>query len=151
MVQSRISHIDGTPNARQPSRPHGQSILLVEDEDVARTIMRLALAHRGYRVFEAKDAATASRLWYENPAAIDLLIADLGRDDNSPSGLELARRFTKLNSRLKVLITIDRMIAQLHAPYQWHLMQKPFDLSQLAKTVRLVLDEFLEERAPIRS
>ena len=125
----------------------GETILLVEDEELVRTVIRLSLTNRGYRVLEAPTSAHASRLWYENAGSIDLLISDLGLGGDLPSGLELAERFKGLSRQLKVLIMTGRSIAELEARFPCHFLQKPFDLSQLEATVRRVLDEVLEERS----
>lgn len=127
-----------------PARTRAGTILLVEDEELVRTIIRISLTRDGYRVLEAPTPSAAARLWDEQGETIDLLIADLRLGDALPSGLEIAQRFQRNKRRLRVLITSGQSVAELDAPFPCHFLQKPFDLGQLATTVRRV---FADARA----
>ncbi len=68
------------PKAPGPSiEAQGQTVLIVEDEDAVRKVLRKVLERAGYQVLEAADAADAARLFRHH--AVDLLILDLGLPD----------------------------------------------------------------------
>jgi CheY-like chemotaxis protein len=50
-------------------------ILIVEDDEQVRTMLRQMLEHEGYAVTEAADGRVGLELWREEPA--DLLITDI--------------------------------------------------------------------------
>ena len=57
----------------------GAHVLLIEDDDVARSAVAQNLAAHGYAVAEAEDAAAALRSW--DAARPDLIVLDLGLPD----------------------------------------------------------------------
>jgi CheY-like chemotaxis protein len=61
------------PNGPRPA----QSILLVEDHDAVRIMLRMALVRQGYTVLEARSGADAMALLRESQQAVDLLITDV--------------------------------------------------------------------------
>ena len=66
----------------------GAHLLLVEDDDVARTAVAVNLAGHGYVVAEAPDAASAFSVW--DAARPDLIVLDLGLPDLD--GVAIIRR-----------------------------------------------------------
>jgi len=142
------SCIDPAPSPS--SRPGGKAtILLVEDEELVRAITRISLTRAGYEVIEAANAEAASRLWHENARSIDLLLADIQLGEGGPTGLDLAESLHYSDAELRILITTGRSIAHLETPFYCHMLQKPFDLAQLATTLRCILDEVAEERTSV--
>jgi DNA-binding NtrC family response regulator len=129
---------------RPPESLHREAILLIEDEELVRTIIRLALTRDGYRVIEASSSAQASRLWDENAPAIRLVVADLHLEPDAPSGLELIEQFRQFDPNLRALLTTGNMVAdgkELSLPPYCELLRKPFDLAKLAAAVRRTLDK----------
>lgn len=65
-----------------------KTILVIEDDEVARELMRLALEHRGYKVFVAEDGIKG----YEQAVATrpDLIITDIKMP--AADGVHLVRR-----------------------------------------------------------
>src|SRR5438270_6898238 len=59
--------------ARPSAKP---SILVVDDEQGIRQLLRLHLENAGYEVTEAPDAVVAGQLLIKNPRGFDLLIVD---------------------------------------------------------------------------
>jgi two-component system, cell cycle sensor histidine kinase and response regulator CckA len=53
------------------------TILLVDDDDGVRRILRKVLEAKPYRVVEHGQPSAACALFYANPAAIDLVVTDL--------------------------------------------------------------------------
>ena len=53
------------------------TILLVDDEKILRTLVRVALERRGHQVIEAQTGRRASTLARRHQGPIDLLVAEL--------------------------------------------------------------------------
>ena len=54
----------------------GETVLIVEDEEAIRKLIRRVLERAGYRVLEAADAVEGTRQFHAR--AVDLIIADVG-------------------------------------------------------------------------
>jgi two-component system cell cycle sensor histidine kinase/response regulator CckA len=118
-----------------------EMILLVEDEDAVRSLVRDALIVHGYRVLEAHHGAEA--LWQlKDDAVVDLLITDVVMPQMG--GGELAQRMREARPELRVLFmsgypddaVVRQGVIEDGAPF----IQKPFTLEALARKVREVLD-----------
>jgi len=57
----------------------GETVLVVEDEETIRILIRRVLARAGYRILEAADAVGGMRQFHAH--TVDLIIADLGLPD----------------------------------------------------------------------
>lgn len=68
--------------------PDAKTILVIEDDDVARALMRLALERRGYRVVVAEDGLRG----YEEAVTVrpDLIVTDIKMP--AADGVHLVRR-----------------------------------------------------------
>ncbi|MFY9345267.1 MAG: response regulator [Planctomycetota bacterium] len=62
------------PLAAAPAGTH--TVLVVEDDELVRSIAQRALTRAGYQVLAAADAATALALLADRPDAIDAVISD---------------------------------------------------------------------------
>ena len=117
-----------------------ETILVAEDEDGVRALVRPALQARGYRVLAAESGAEALRLLEEEAGRIDLLLTDVIMP--GMSGPELAAAVTaRYGSGIKILFMSGYTDDALHslapgAP----LIGKPFTLDALARRVRDMLD-----------
>jgi CheY-like chemotaxis protein len=74
-------------------------ILLIDDDDGVRDIMRLMLAHLGHTIVEARDGAEGIDLF--RPAAPDLVITDMVMP--GMGGLEVVQRLRRLRPDLKII------------------------------------------------
>ena len=81
--------------------PAAVTILLVEDQDDVRAVLRDALAGSGYRIFEARDGIEALDVWEQHARLVDLLLTDVVMP--RLNGFELAARLRLRDPRLKVL------------------------------------------------
>src|SRR6266853_1811942 len=72
-----------------PESGRGETILVVEDEDPVRTLLRRILVDHGYRVLEARDGADGLRRSQEHGGEIHLLLTDVVMPEMT--GPELAR------------------------------------------------------------
>jgi len=54
-----------------------ETVLVAEDDEATRELVRLVLTEHGYRVIEAADGAEAVRIYLEHSAPIDLVLLDM--------------------------------------------------------------------------
>lgn len=120
-----------------------ETILLVEDEQSLRVLVRNVLTRLGYRVVEATTGVTAVEVWNEHRDQIRLLLTDLVMPDGM-TGKDLASQLVAQDPKLKVIYTsgYSREIAGKDFPLQdgVNFLSKPFQAAKLAQTVRSILD-----------
>jgi two-component system, cell cycle sensor histidine kinase and response regulator CckA len=118
-----------------------ETVLLVEDEESVRELVRVTLASRGYNVFEAEDGECGLRLAQDFTGHIDILITDVVMP--GIGGRELAKKLLSLRPGISVLYlsgyTEDTVVTQGALGPNTAFLQKPFTLQNLAKKVREVL------------
>jgi PAS domain S-box-containing protein len=120
-----------------------ETILLVEDEQSLRVLVRNVLTRLGYRVLEATTGNTAIAVWREQRHEIKLLLTDLVMPDGM-TGKQLAEALLKEDPNLKVIYSsgYSRDIAGQGFVLQdgVNFLSKPFQAAKLAQTVRNSLD-----------
>jgi CheY-like chemotaxis protein len=125
----------------QPALSRGsETILLVEDEDMVRDLVRTVLRAAGYRVLEAAHGEAALSLAAQHQGAIDLLMTDVVMPHMG--GRELAEQLKALRPGMKVLFTsgyTDDTVVR-HGVLEAEFLPKPFSPGGLASKVREVLD-----------
>ncbi len=131
----------------------GKTILLVEDEEFVRHVMREVLVIEGYKVLEARGAEEGLQLFQQNAGLIDLLLTDISMP--GMNGCELAARLEALQPGLRVLLTSGYMeIPPSHCgtelPASSYLL-KPFTTANLVEKVRCVLAAEAPGSAPMNS
>ncbi len=118
-----------------------ETVLLVEDEESVRELVRVTLVSRGYKVLEAENGECGLRIAEETTATIDLLVTDVVMP--GIGGRELAKRLVALRPATRVLYlsgyTEDAIATQGALSPGTAFLQKPFTLQSLAKKVREVL------------
>ena len=120
-----------------------ETVLVVEDQDGIRDIVRESLRRNGYNVLIAVDGNEALQMASTYADPIHLLVTDLVMPNIG--GRELAQRLTPLRPRMKVLFMSgysEHSALDIEASSQSaSVLQKPFSLDALARNVRRVLDE----------
>jgi PAS domain S-box-containing protein len=130
------------PPPRPAALGGSETILLVEDEEHVRAVVRTILRAARYNVLEASNGGEALLLCEQHSGRIDLLLTDVVMP--RLSGRELAERLAVVRPEMKVLFmsgyTKDTMIheAVLEAGIQY--LQKPITPDALRAKVRQVLD-----------
>ena len=130
---------DQKPNLQVDTAGAGeQSVLVVEDEDEIREIIRAELSFRGYTVLAAASAEEALDLLSQRGAPVDLLVTDVVM--GSMDGISLATRLCAQHPQLRVVIA-SGFIPQHndHLSPSWERLNKPFTAEQLATAVRRAL------------
>ena len=91
-----------TKEVVEPTSPSGtETVLLVEDEDAVRGLLRRFMDAKGYRVLEASDGEEALKVVDEESGQIDLLFTDLVMPNMG--GFELAHRLEAKLPEVKIL------------------------------------------------
>ncbi len=129
--------------------PRGtETILLVEDEDMVRKLVRETLEREGYKLLDAAGPLEAQKIVHEYRGPIHLMITDVVMP--KLSGRELADRVSDARPEMKVLYmsgyTDNAVVASGVLNTQMAFLQKPFTPSALARKVRQVLEAAGEEK-----
>lgn len=129
----------------------GETILLVEDADAVRQVVRRALSRMGYRVLEASNGPQAIGVALEHAAEIDLVLTDFVMPHMG--GRELIDRLHELGLRSKILIMSgyidDALLRGGGFPPDAAFIEKPFTADGIGRKVREVLDGVHTHTAPI--
>jgi DNA-binding response OmpR family regulator len=131
-------------NPPAQAHPHGgtETILLVEDEEALRQLIRDMLERSAYTVLEAADGPRALEICREHKAPIDLLLTDVVMP--KMNGHALARQVAELSPKTKVLFMSGHpqaVIATNGVLEQGaDLLLKPFTRDSLTAKVREILD-----------
>ena len=119
-----------------------ETILLVEDEDGVRRLLKHVLGKRGYTVLEAANGPEALSIFQNERRPIDLLLTDIVMP--RMSGRELAERLVQLQPALKIIFMsgyTDEVLAGAGGMHpKAAFVQKPLRPDVLAGRVREVLD-----------
>jgi CheY-like chemotaxis protein/two-component sensor histidine kinase len=119
-----------------------ETILLAEDEQSVRKLLKHLLATGGYRVIEAADGCDALRLFEQNAGSIDLLLTDVIMP--GLNGRELARQAMASKPGLKVIYMsgyTDDVLSNTGALGPGiSFLRKPLKLDVLSALIREVLD-----------
>ena len=127
----------------------GERILVVEDEDGAREGLRDILTSLGYEVVALSCGESAAELPAIEP--FQVLLTDLMLP--GVAGPELARQLQERWPALRVVLmsgyTEDEAVRRSVATGSVRFLQKPFDMTTLAREVRAALDDPPISRDPV--
>ncbi|MEO8339714.1 MAG: response regulator [Nitrospirota bacterium] len=101
LEMSQVVQRAGSALSIAEDREAPSTILLVDDEDLLREMVKTILRDRGYTVLEAKDGNACLKIAEEYPGPIHLLLIDMIMP--GMSGREVADRLVTLRERTRVL------------------------------------------------
>jgi CheY-like chemotaxis protein len=133
---------EARPAAEPKTKRAGETILLVEDEEVVRKLLAQVLAAQGYAVIEAGSGAAALEAVARHSGAIDLLLTDVVM--SGMSGRELAEKLLAIRPGLRVLYmsgyTDDAVLR--HGVYRNRMafLGKPFSPLALVRKLKEMLE-----------
>lgn len=119
-----------------------ESVLVVEDELALRTLLRVSLEAKGYRVRTVADGGEALELLLGDPGRIDAVVLDL----NLPrvSGVEVYPTIRRLVPDAAVLVLSGNVSAEARAELESSgqpvFLSKPCRLGELGRQLRRALD-----------
>ncbi len=123
------------------ARGPAQTVLVVEDEDGLRSLLKRGLKLAGYDVLDAADGAGALDAVRHHPSAIALLVTDVVMP--GMNGPELAEELRRSTPGLRVLFITgyadDALPACASLPGGASVLQKPFTLHALWAMARELL------------
>lgn len=132
------------PSGANPSPPRGgaETVLLIEDEDAIRQLIREVLVEAGYSVLAAEDGQSGLRI-LQADGRVDLLLTDVGLPGGL-NGRQVADAGRAIRPRLKVLF-ITGYAEGAAAGHQlteagMEVMTKPFEIADLQARIREMLD-----------
>jgi CheY-like chemotaxis protein len=118
------------------------TVLLVEDEESLRGLVRTVLERFGCRVIEASSGKMAVERWAVRKNQIDLLLTDLVLPDGV-NGRDLADQLLAEKPELKVIFTTgysyEEAFKDAKLPEGFHFLQKPYAPSTLMKSIKMAL------------
>lgn len=131
-----------TPD-RSPQGARGnETILLVEDLDAVRGVLRRILERKGFEVITAASGADAMESARALETPVDLLVTDMVMP--GMNGRDLSRELVALYPGLRVLYmsghTQDAALHEEAEAGRVHFLQKPFSAATFLDTARKVLD-----------
>jgi CheY-like chemotaxis protein len=134
---------DQPPSQPQLPAAGTETILVIEDEDMVRSLAGRGLRDHGYIVIEARNGAQALQYLKRHPGTVELVISDVVMPEIA--GRELGQAIAQIDPSLPVLYmsgytgddVVQRGLLDAGAPFQ----QKPFTPVTLATKVRTMLDQ----------
>jgi PAS domain S-box-containing protein len=118
-----------------------ETVLLVEDEESVRQLVRETLEAKGYKVMEAENGEAGLQIAETHKGPIHMVITDVVMP--GISGRELVKRVMQLRPETKVLYlsgyTEDAIVHKGVLDRGTAFLQKPFTLQTLSRKVREVL------------
>jgi CheY-like chemotaxis protein len=141
-----VARDDVPRDAAAPAEPAVQrgteTIVVVEDDESVRELVRLMLSGQGYEVLTAPDGEGAARLCAEHPGGVDLLLTDVVMPE--VNGRVLAERLGAMFPSLRVLFmsgySDEAVVRHGIIRPNTAFIEKPFSEAGLARKVREVLD-----------
>jgi signal transduction histidine kinase/ActR/RegA family two-component response regulator len=119
-----------------------ETVLVVEDEEAVRRLVRSVLESTGYKVIDARSGREAVEAVCAHPGQIRIVVTDVVMPDIN--GREVASRICGIDPGIKVLymsgytddVILRNGIVESGVPF----LQKPFSSLALARKVREMLD-----------
>ena len=118
-----------------------ERILLVEDEEVVRSLLEELLSEKGYKVFPAACAKEALDIFEKEKGAFDLIFSDVVLPDLR--GPKLVEQLLKQNPEIRVLFTSgysdEKSDWQSINKFGYSFLNKPFTSYDMLKAVKEAL------------
>ncbi len=150
LVLPAVSRADAQKHGHQPVLPaslppslHGESVFVVDDEDVVRSVAVKVLTGLGYQVTESADPVAALETYRSNWQSIDLVLLDMMMPHMN--GRQLFEKMREINPAVAaVLMSGDATGTAEGATWFVGFISKPYTLQELATIVRQSLSTSAE-------
>lgn len=132
----------GAPSPAPTAGSRGETVLVIEDEATIRMLLLEVLKEAGYRVLGAADGAAGLGI-LEAAGRVDLLVTDVGLPGGM-NGRQVADAARTMRPELKVLFITGyadkAAIGNGMLPPGMNVMTKPFDVDDLTRKIRAMMD-----------
>jgi PAS domain S-box-containing protein len=142
-----VSRAEAQGRARQtpvsgslPRSVRGESLLIVDDEDVVRSVAVKVLSGLGYRVIDTSDPVNALAIYTDSWRSIDLVLVDMIMPHMN--GKDLFEKLREINPSVTAILMsgYDATGTAVASTGFVALIPKPYTLQELATRVRQSLD-----------
>jgi CheY-like chemotaxis protein len=113
---------------------HGATILIAEDDEPLRDLLRRLLHAEGYQVLIAADGKKALEIAGQHTGKIDLLLSDVVMPEMS--GVELAKALKARRPESRIMLTSAYPNGMFIVDSGWHFIQKPYFPRRLLEEVQ---------------
>lgn len=130
------------PEAEPVTQKGTETILLVEDDQDLRELMQEVLQDCGYTVMSVSNGQEALDLLEHADTKVEIIISDMMTP--KLGGKDLYKKLAQSGSTTRFLFMsgylADHLDQDFHMDTDTHFLQKPFDLDELTRKVRVVLE-----------
>ena len=131
----------GSVVAMRVKNDNTMTILIVDDEEIVRKLIRVALKGTVDAVLlEANETAGALKIAREHYGSIDLLISDVVMPGRM-SGIEMAAQLSHARPEMKVVLISGYAPETLTMQPSWYFIQKPFGVPEIRERIGSILTE----------
>jgi len=117
------------------------SVLVVDDEQMIRSLTENILTRVGYEVLLAESGEAGLKMFFENSAEIDLVIVDMSME--GLSGLDMLRAIRRINPAIPGIVSTGHAVDDADLPddlaANTYLLQKPYRSTTLERMVQQAL------------
>jgi PAS domain S-box-containing protein len=121
-----------------------ETILLVEDEEALRDMVRLILKSKGYKVIAAHDGSEAIKKYILHKDEIDIILTDMGLPEMT--GLDMFKKMKKIRVNVKAIFASGFFEPDIKANIMKAgakgFVQKPYSQDEILRILRKVLDKY---------
>lgn len=132
-----------TPLPKAESRIQSGSILIVDDEEIVRSLASKILERKGYSTLKAAEGREGLAIFGEHCKNISLVLLDISMPELS--GKEIFIEMCKIDPNVKVIICSgleqDSRVQDLKTMGIKGFLQKPYNMQQLLDIVNKVIEE----------
>ncbi|MCX7983639.1 MAG: response regulator [Bacteroidetes bacterium] len=122
--------------------PEKPAILIVEDEEFLRVLLKEMIAEYGYKVYEAGDGYEAIETFEQHKDEILIVLSDLGLP--RLGGWEAFEKMKEINPRVEGILASGYFDPQLRAKIlatgAKHFVQKPYNPPEIIDMIESILN-----------
>ncbi len=122
-------------------RGNGEGVLVIEDEEPVRSLIKRALSENNYVVYEAASSEEALRMLEKHEDEIQLVISDVVLTD--ANGIDVVEKMLSKKSDLRILMTSGYANGKSQLErirnHDFRFIPKPFELKELFRSVKAAL------------
>jgi DNA-binding NtrC family response regulator len=117
-------------------------IMVIDDEDIIRNMVRDYLTSKGYEVILASDGFEALENFQQTGGEVDLVLLDMILPEIG--GMEVFKKFRQINPKIKAILTSGYSSDIPEDEYDetsFSFLQKPFRITELVEKIKELLDK----------